>query len=106
MRQPIPYELLKTPAAKSDNYSLSSVIPSFSLTASRISAGRGTKTNEIANPLRAFPKIMSVRDYGKSRISLGPNIIREIKLMNNEKSVRYGFAINLHKYPTIGEKTE
>lgn len=62
IRQPIPYELLKTPAAKSDNYSLSSVIPSFSLTASRISAGRGTKMKEIANPFKALPIIIKVRD--------------------------------------------
>jgi hypothetical protein len=88
MRHPIPYELLNTPAAKSDNYSLSSVIPSFSLTASRISAGRGTKMNEIEKPFKALPKSISVRDYGKPRISLGPNIIREKKLKNKENNVR------------------
>ena len=33
-------------------------------------------------------------------------MINDIKLMKNENKVRYGLAINLHIYPTMGEKIE
>ena len=62
IRHPIPFEALNTPAAKSESYSLSSVISSFSFTASRISVGSGTNINDTANPFKALPISIRVKD--------------------------------------------